>query len=362
MTNLSALDKPFEPDWKGFVDNLLRRGTPDRVYNIELGADYEIRDAVCQHFGLIPDVPRDDEFYRHAQHLAFQLKLGYDYVGGGLTGADLSANYLVTDDTADTPHAGGRAYVDEHTGPIPDWEAFNSFHWPDVERDASTRELEWFSDHAPEGMCIVGRISQFLERLSMLMGYETLCYALYDQRDLVEAIYDRLLAHNKALLARVLQFERVKVIFASDDMGYKSGLLIGPDDMRRFCLDGHKELAAMAHAAGRPYLLHSCGNLSSIMGELVEDVGIDGKHSFEDTIEDVRDAKETWGGRIALLGGIDVDFLCRSDEQALRQRVRDTLEMCQPGGGYCLGTGNTVANYVPVENYLAMLDEGRRWR
>jgi uroporphyrinogen decarboxylase len=31
------------------------------------------------------------------------------------------------------------------------------------------------------------------------------------------------------------------------------------------------------------------------------------------------------------------------------------------GTGYCLGTGNSVANYIPVQNYLAMLDEGRRW-
>lgn len=31
-----------------------------------------------------------------------------------------------------------------------------------------------------------------------------------------------------------------------------------------------------------------------------------------------------------------------------------------PGGGYCLGTGNSVANHIPTENYLAMLDEGRR--
>jgi uroporphyrinogen decarboxylase len=32
-----------------------------------------------------------------------------------------------------------------------------------------------------------------------------------------------------------------------------------------------------------------------------------------------------------------------------------------PGGGYCLGTGNTVANYIPLESYFAMLDEGRRY-
>jgi uroporphyrinogen decarboxylase len=129
--------------------------------------------------------------------------------------------------------------------------------------------------------------------------------------------------------------------------------------MREFVLPGHKMLAEMTHAAGRPYLLHSCGNLASIMDDLVDDVRIDAKHSFEDTIEDVRDAKRTYGGRIALLGGIDVDFLCRSDEAAIRKRVRETLDACMSGGGYCLGTGNSVANYIPLDHYLAMVDEGR---
>ena len=68
-----------------------------------------------------------------------------------------------------------------------------------------------------------------------------------------------------------------------------------------------------------------------------------------------------WGVSIALLGGLDVDFLCRASPAAVRARVRATLDACQPGGGYCLGTGNSVANYVPLENYLAMLDEGRRY-
>lgn len=68
------------------------------------------------------------------------------------------------------------------------------------------------------------------------------------------------------------------------------------------------------------------------------------------------------GDRIALLGGLDVDFLCRADEAAVRRRTREALDVCQPGGGYCLGTGNSVANYVPPDNYLAMLGEGRRYR
>jgi len=98
------------------------------------------------------------------------------------------------------------------------------------------------------------------------------------------------------------------------------------------------------------------------MGDLIEVVCIDGKHSFEDTIGDVREAKRLYGDRIALLGGIDVDFLCRASEEEIRSRVRETLDVCHPGGGYCLGTGNSVANYIPLHSYLVMLDEGRRYR
>ena len=79
------------------------------------------------------------------------------------------------------------------------------------------------------------------------------------------------------------------------------------------------------------------------------------------TIEDVCRVKHTYGQRTALLGGIDVDFLCRSNPQAIRSRVRRTLDVCQDGGGFCLGSGNTVANYIPLDNYLAMIDEGRRY-
>ena len=64
---------------------------------------------------------------------------------------------------------------------------------------------------------------------------------------------------------------------------------------------------------------------------------------------------------MALLGGLDLDFVVRSDEEAIRQRVRETLDVCQPGGGYCLGMGNWVTEYVPLDHYLALLDEGRRY-
>jgi uroporphyrinogen decarboxylase len=47
------------------------------------------------------------------------------------------------------------------------------------------------------------------------------------------------------------------------------------------------------------------------MEDLIEDVGIDGKQSYEDAIIPVTEAYRQYADRISILGGIDVDFLCR---------------------------------------------------
>jgi uroporphyrinogen decarboxylase len=340
----------------------MRKGTPKRVHNIELFLDVEVQEAVCKRFDLLEGLDRDDPFYADRKHIALQSFLGYDYCRVGVEGLAWPLTYHTIDDTAELTRGSGRSFIDEHAGPITNWEEFEAYPWPDPAQ-ISTRRLEWYSKNLPETMCIIGGggFAHFAEFLTWMMGYETLCIALCEQRDLVAAISNRLVDLFEASLRVILQFDRVKMVWGSDDMGFRNGLLVNVEDTREFFLKGHKLMAKMSHDAGRPYLLHSCGNLKLIMDDLINDVQIDAKHSFEDTIEDVRDLKDLYGDRIAILGGIDMDFLCRADEQAIRRRVRDTLEHCMPGGGYCLGTGNSVANYIPLDNYLAMLDEGRKF-
>jgi len=350
------------PDWEAMRACILRQGTPKRVHVIELFLDLVVQQAIADRYGLLPGVAPDDPVYTVKLNAAVQRFLGYDYVRCTLDDIAVKMHDLAADDTAAENRKSARHFVDESKGPITTWEEFETYPWPNPEK-ASSRSLQWLEENLPEGMCIIasGAFAHFFEWLSFLMGYETLCYALYDERELVKAIAERILEINKVMIRRLLQFDRVKFIWGSDDLGFRSGTLIGPEDMREFVLPGHKLMAQASHDAGRPYLLHSCGKLDTIMDDLIDDVKIDAKHSFEDTIESVIEAKETYGKRIGLLGGIDVDFLCRADEAAVRRRVRETLDRCLPGGGYLLGTGNSVANYVPLENYFAMLDEGRKF-
>ena len=353
---------PVTPDWEGLTRCILRKGNPDRVYSIELFLDPEVQDAVCERFGLLEGLDPGAPEFPYRKQVAVQAFLGYDYVRCSLENQEWPLHRLTAQDTAGLSRKEGRSFVDLSTGPIASWDDFEAYPWPDVEK-AGTAGLEWYSKHLPENMCVMGSggFAHFAEHLSWLMGYEKFCLALLEQRDLVEAIAQRLYDYYEAFLERLLQFDVVKILWGSDDMGFRGGLLWSPDDMREFVLTGHRRMAEMSHAAGRPYLLHACGDLRLIMEDLIDDVKIDAKHSFEDTIESVTAAKAAYGNRLALLGGIDMDFLCRASEDEVRQRTRKTLETCQPGGGYCLGTGNSVANYVPLDNYLAMLDEGRKF-
>lgn len=362
MVRFIGAERRHEPDWEGLVGAIMRKGTPKRVYHVELYQDGEIRDAIAERFSLTEGLDRNDPWFEQKKHIAVQRFCGFDYVLAGLVDLPFPLKSTAIRDTAGLERKGGRNYQDEHVGPVTSWKDFETYPWPDPRRPSATRILEWYEKNLPDDMCVIGGLTgHFAELVTWLMGYESLCFALYDQRDLVRAIADRLVEYYQVDVGRLLEFDRVKMIWGSDDMGFKTGTLISPGDLREFVLPGHAMLARMAHEADRPYLLHACGNLTEIMNDLTDDVKIDAKHSFEDTIEDVRDLKQTYGRKIALLGGIDVDFLCRSGEREIRKRTRETLDICQPGGGYCLGTGNSVANYIPLDNYLAMVDEGMRY-
>jgi len=155
----------------------------------------------------------------------------------------------------------------------------------------------------------------------------------------------------------LLDLDRLVAVFPGDDMWYNVGTLISPRDLRSLFLPWHRKFATMAHAKGLPYFLHSCGNLEKIMPDLINDVKIDGKHSYENNIIPVQEFQKKYGDRIAVLGGLDINILGASSEQEVRRTTRALVEECGNRGRYAVGSGNSVPSYIPVANYLAMVDE-----
>jgi uroporphyrinogen decarboxylase len=254
---------------------------------------------------------------------------------------------------------GNRNWAEEGTGPISNWQEFENYLWPEPGK-ADLRGYEFVAQNLPEGMGLfVCPTSGFLEiPLDYLFGYQNLCYLIYDNPELVAAVFDKVGKIIYGFYERLLGLPKLRGFFIGDDMGYKTGTLIAPGEIRKYVLPWHKKLAGLAHREKLVYLLHCCGNIEQIVEDLIADVKIDGRHSFEDEGNPVGDFKRKYGSRTAVLGGIDVDKLCRLPEDALRIHVRQIIKTCMPGGRFALGSGNTVANYIPVSNYLAMVEEG----
>lgn len=287
--------------------------------------------------------------------IEFWYRLGYDCVRFE-RGLSFPLKQTIIPDAA-PGSTKQRAWAEEHAGTIQTWEDFERYAWPKV-GEMDFFPFEHINDHLPDGLdlltCHAGGI---YEHLSWIMSYEGLAFALIDNPALVKAVSDKVGGLLIEFYENLLGLDRIAAVFAGDDMGFRTGTLISPNDLRIYCLPWQKKFAALAHANGKPYFLHSCGNVLGIMEDLIEDVGIDGKHSYEDAIIPVEEFQARYGSRIAVLGGVDINILSNTSEETVRRKTRQLIETCGARGRYAVGSGNSIPSYVPVANYLAMLDE-----
>jgi uroporphyrinogen decarboxylase len=322
------------------VDDVLRKPITEQLLGrrwVEAGGDRQARAAQMDNF------------------IEFWYRLGYDFVRYEES-MRFAKHQLVISDTA-VGSAKQRAWADEHEGMIRSWADFESYPWPRPE-DVDFFAYEYLNDHLPDGMglmcCHAGGM---FEHLVSLMSLEGLCLALYEAPDLVAAIAERVGELMAGYYRHLLDLDRLIAIFPGDDMGFRSATTISPAALRTYTLPWHKRFAAMTHQRGLPYFLHSCGNLAGIMDDLISDVRIDGKHSYEDAIMPVDQFQMIYGDRIGCLGGVDINILAAGTPQQVRARTRWLMETCGGRGRYAIGSGNSIPSYIPVDNYLAMVDE-----
>jgi uroporphyrinogen decarboxylase len=232
---------------------------------------------------------------------------------------------------------------------------FADFPWPDP--DAADYDiLRRLEATTPPGMKLIPYgPNGVLENVVDLVGYEAICVMIHDDPKLAADIFGEVGSRLVRYYERALEYDLTGACISNDDWGFKTQTMFSPRDMRRFVFPWHKKIVETIHRAGRPAILHSCGHFQRIIDDVIDDLKFDGRHSYEDAILPVEDFYEAYHGRIAVLGGIDLDFVCRATPEAVYARSRAMLERAAARGGYALGTGNSVPDYVPDPNYFAMI-------
>jgi len=327
---------------------------------VELGIDGEVWNHLEQHIFQRESASQPSSQGNYVHRLIDgYAHLGYDYVHIGCPMRNLPV--FKERRTADSAalSRGERSWVEEGGGIIKNWEDFERIDWAGIAPDWSI--LDDVARHLPQGMKVTIGSTVFEMILERFLGYEDLFMLSVDNPDLVAKIFETWGQKVYEAYEKAIGDPSVGAIFHADDLGYKTGTMLSPSFLRQHVFPWFRRYAELAHKHGKTYWYHCCGNVLEVMDDLLDDVGIDAFHSFQDVIITIPQFVKRYGHRVAALGGIDMDKLARLDETQLRSYVRDTLSQCMPGR-FALGSGNTIANYIPPGNYLAMLQEGYNWR
>lgn len=294
-------------------------------------------------------VPQDDPPWGWCLNIANGFaRLGFDC-------APLYFPHLVKLQFVPPGHSPAESISQNEPGPIRSRDDVARHPWPDVGALDLATPLDAIAAGIPEGL----KLSLYaprgiFESLVDLLGFDALCLAFHDDPGLIDAVVAEVGTRTAAYLERCLPHEAVGAFFISDDLGYKTSLMVAPDLIRRHVLPWHRRFVEIAHRAGKPAILHSCGQVGAIMEDIIEVCRYDAKHSFEDVICPVETMYARYGNRIAILGGLDVDFLSRSTPDTVARRAAALLELtgCRR---YALGSGNSLTAAMPRENVAALL-------
>lgn len=318
---------------------------PDRVPLGDFAADKEIKEKFLGK--PVNDLKTEVEFWYEA---------GFDYVplpSGILEPAQSIGKTTFSKDAA--KQEGVREWADEKKGLITTEDEFENFNWPKLEDYPIDKYVE-VQKFLPEGMKLVVTMGKIYTPAWMLMGAETFFMAVRQKSPLVEKLLDTIGRLQFAIYERILTSCDVGGVLSSDDIAHNAGLFVKPDFLRKHVFPWYKKIGDICRDKKIFYVCHSDGKMTDVLDELIG-LGFNGIHPIQPNVMEIKEIKEKYGKTLTLLGNINLEFpLALGTPEDVRQEVRARIKEIAPGGGYLLSSSNSITNYVPIENFRAMIE------
>ena len=335
-------DNNRQPDFNNLLA-VLQRKAPARPTMFEFFLNDRLYQRLAPSFPAISTSPMQSI----QRTIAAFTRIGYDYTTVQLPDFNLGFGL--------GPRSRERTVSQNEGAVIHNRQELAAYPWPDPDR-ADYALLDRLAPDLPAGMkLIVYGPGGVLENAIDLFGYEALCILILDDPKLADDLFAAIGERLECYYQHAGQHDSVGALISNDDWGFKTQTLFSPADMRRFVFPWHKRIVRAIHASGKPAILHSCGHFQRVIDDVIDDMAYDGRHSYEDTILPVEEAYEAYHTRIAILGGIDLDYVCRETPKAVYARSKAMLARSAGRGSFALGTGNSVPDYVPDANYFALV-------
>jgi len=333
----------MRPDIKTFVTTL-KRGKGEHIPLCELGVHPIIKERLIAR--PVKELKDDIEFW---------YKAGYDYIklqpvaDFNPAGIGLSNNVTFNQDGTVF-----RKWASENHGVISNYNDFGNYVFPTKE-DFSYEKFDKVKPMLPDGMGVVGQYGDIFTMTWEMMGFESFSINLFENPDLIEVLNNKVGNLVYSMFENMAPHPNVDALWYSDDIAYTNGLLVSPAVLNQFFFPWLKKIGDLAKKYNKPLIYHTDGILYDVFDKII-DCGVDAIHPIEPKAMDIGEVKKQYGDKLCVIGNIDVDLLSRGTVDEVKKQIILNIEKVGMNGGYCIGSGNSIPEYVKYENYIAMLE------
>jgi len=285
----------------------------------------------------------------------FWYKAGYDYIKLQPK-ADFNPMKIGLDNNVSYNDDGTifRKWASESNGVISNFDDFEKYTFPTTS-DFEYTNFEKVKSLLPDGMGVIGQYGDIFTMTWEMMGFESFSIALFENEDLIKNLNDRLGELVLSMFEYFAQSDVVDAIWYSDDIAYTNSLMVSPQVLDKYFFPWLKRIGDLAKRYNKPLIYHTDGILYDVFNKII-DCGVDAIHPIEPKAMNIADVKQRYGNKLCLIGNIDVDLLSRGTVNDIRKNVIKNIEEVGKDGGYCVGSGNSIPEYVKRENYIAMIE------
>ena len=331
-------------------------GVPDRVPLFDFLFQQPLYEAL---------IGRRPGTYNARDAVALALQLHHDGVWlpfGGFSGFQpqyLDSNTYVDEWGTTFRHNDSSWPIDAPIAyPIASRDDLRSYKPPDPTLPGRSSELDAFNGLETEGLALTGGVTGPFTACWMLMGYERICYALYDDPGLLTDVF-RICNEYNVEAARRCVAAGCDALWVSEDLGDSSHGFLRLEHFQALYLPHLVELTDAIADLGVPVLLHSCGRIMDYLPDLAA-TRIAAIHPMQRTAGmDLAWMKEHYGRRFCLIGNIDSSrTLPYGSVDEVEAEVRHALSVAAPGGGYILASDHSLHDGIPLANILEISRAG----
>jgi uroporphyrinogen decarboxylase len=335
--HFSGRQQKIEPDFTRFI-KAVRRGQPDRVPLAELYVEQNVQELFLGRKIVSPQDTVD-----------FWVNAGYDYVS-------IRLPYPLS------PRAIGEKRGDRHWAPESQGliRSKTDLQLLDIPLDFDYSSFIDTARCLPGSMKIVARGGDIFTLTWSLLGFESFARLIYEDSDFVEAVLEKVARIILGAFEKVLDCQALGALWYTDDLAYAEGLLVSPSFYRKYLFPKVAEIGQMAKKKNLCFLYHTDGRIWEVVEDIIN-CGVECIHPIEPKAMDALEFKKKFGARVSIAGAIELDTLVRGTPGEVSRLVRWQMERLSQGGGYLAGSSNSIASFVPVENYIAMLETVREY-